>query len=172
MRLLICCIAFVFANFVNAQTVSDEMKADTRRFLELTGALRIGEQMGNAISQQIIAAMKSQNANVPDAVTGLVVDVVREHINSFVASEEVVNGLIEIYAKHYTRDDIVALIDFYNTPLGAKMLAVTPLIAQESAVFGQTLFLQRVPQIQKDIQDRLQASGLIQQTPAPQPPQQ
>src|SRR5688572_99318 len=58
MRLFICCVALVFATFVSAQTVTDEMKADTRKFLELTGALKIGEQMGNAISQQIINSMR------------------------------------------------------------------------------------------------------------------
>jgi hypothetical protein len=168
MRSLICCIALFFTTTVNAQQISDEMKADITTLLEVTGALQIGEQMGSMISQQIIAAMNAQNPNVPPAATDLVIEVLRGHISNFISSEESIAGLVDIYARHYTHDEIRDLIDFYQTPIGAKMLEEGPQIALESAQFGQRLFSQRVPQIQKDIQDRLQAAGL-QPTPQPQP---
>jgi hypothetical protein len=168
MRLLMCCIALFLTVTVNAQQVSDEMRADITKLLDTTGALKIGEQVGSMISQQIITAMNAQNANVPTAATDLVIEVVRGHISSFISSEESIAGLVDIYASHYTHDDIRDLLKFYETPIGKKMLQQAPQIALESAQFGQRLFLQRVPQIQKDIQDRLQAAGL-QGPPAPQP---
>ena len=176
MRLLFCSITLGFIAFVNsptlnAQAISDEMRDDVATFLGMTGVLKMGEQMGNVISQQIIAGMNRQNPNVPPAATEIVVEVVREHIDSFVSSGDAINGLVEIYAKHYTHEDIEALIAFYRTPLGAKMIQVSPMIAAESAQFGQTLFVQQVPLIQKDIQQRFQAAGL-QPPPQPQPQQQ
>lgn len=166
MRLLICCAALVFATFAGAQTISEDMKADTKALLELSGALKIGEQMGNAVSRQIIAAMASQNPNVPAGVTEVITDVVRTHIGDFINSPEIVDGLVAIYAKYYTHEDILTLTELYKSPLGVKMVASGQAIAQESSQLGQTLFLQRVPLIQKDIQDRLQAAGLIEQSPA------
>jgi hypothetical protein len=171
MRFLICCAALTFSTLAWAQAISDEMQADTKTLLELTGALNIGEQMGNTVSRQIITAMNSQNANVPDGATDVIVEVVRGHISDFINSPELIDGLVAIYAKHYTHEDILALIEFYESPLGTKMIATGQPIAQESSQFGQTLFLQRVPLIQQDIRERLQASGLIQQPPE-QPAQQ
>jgi hypothetical protein len=166
MRFLICCAALVFTTVVRAQSVSAEMESDTRAFLELTGALKIGEQMGNAISQQIISAVKQQNPGFPAGASDVISEVVRENVTDFVNSPEAIEGLIAIYAKYYTHDDILALTGFYRTPLGSKMITIGPQIAQESSLFGQSLFLQRVPQMQKDIIERLRAAGLIPAPPA------
>ena len=156
----------MFASFAGAQTISDEMKADTRTLLEMSGALKIGEQMGNAVSQQIITAMKNQNANVPAGATDIVVEVVRENTNDFANDPAMMDGLIAIYAKHYTHEDILALIELYRSPLGVKMMATGPQVTQESAQFGQTLFLQRGPKIQDDIKKKLEAAGLLRAPPA------
>ncbi|MES2626329.1 MAG: DUF2059 domain-containing protein [Pseudomonadota bacterium] len=168
MRVLIGCIAILFSTIVNAQTISDDMKDDIHKLLDVTGALKIGEQMGSMISQQIIAAMNMQARNVPPEATAVVIEVVRGHISDFIQSDASVAGLTDIYAKHYSHEEIKDLIDFYNSPIGLKMMQEGPQIALESAQFGQTLFMQRVPQIQKDIQEKLQAAGL-QPQPAPQP---
>ncbi len=177
MRLLICCAALVFATSVGAQTISEEMEADTKALLELSGALKMGDQMGNAISRQIIAAMNSQSANVPAGAAEVVVEVVRGHINDFINSPEVVDGLVAIYAKYYTHEEILALRKIYESPLGMKMVESGQPIALESSQLGQSLFLPRVPQIQKDIQESLQAAGLVlappaQPAPAPAPAQE
>jgi uncharacterized protein len=166
MRLLICCAALMFAGFVSAQPISEEMKADTRTLLEMSGALKIGEQMGNAVSQQIITAMRNQNANVPTSATDIVAEVVRKNINEFANDPAMMDGLIAIYAKYYTHEEILALIELYKSPLGIKMMATGAQVTQESAQFGQTLFLQRGPKIQEDIKQELQAAGLLRAPPA------
>jgi hypothetical protein len=163
MRFLICCAALVFTTVVSAQDISDEMKTDTKAFLDLTGALEIGDQMGNAISQQIIR----QNPNAPAGAADVIAEVVHENVDSLINSPETLDGLVAIYAKYYTHEDILALIEFYTSPLGTKMIAIGPQIAQESTQFSRNLFVQRVPQIQQDIQERLQAAGLTQTPPAP-----
>ena len=168
MRLLLGCVALFFTTVANAQPVSNEMKTDITTMLRITGALEIGEQMGNVISQQIITAMTTQNPDMPAGDADQIIQIVRENINNFINSDESVAGLVNIYASHYTHDDILDLIEFYESPLGKKLLLEGPQIALESAQFGQSLFLQHVPQIQKDIQQSLQAAGL--QPPAqPQP---
>src|SRR5688500_17747522 len=122
MRLLICSLALVFTTVINAQTISDQMQADITVLLNRTGALKIGEQMGNVVSQQIIAAVKAQNPGVPASTTAMINDVVRKHLDSFITSEEAIAGLVNIYAQHYTHDEIKGLIEFYNTPLGKKLI--------------------------------------------------
>ena len=169
MRVLVCFIAMLFTVSVHAQQPSDEMKKDLGTLLDLTGALKIGEQMGSMISQQILTAMNSQGRTAPPEVSQLIIDVVREHISDFVGSDSSEAGLVAIYAKYYTHDDVKELLKFYQSPLGEKMLEVGPQIALESAQFGQAEFVKRVPQIQKDIQERLQAAGLTQPQPEAAP---
>src|SRR3546814_4038448 len=92
-------------------------------------------------------------------------EVVRENFYCLIISPVTIDSLISIYAKYYTHEDILALTEFYTSPLGNKMIAIGPQIAQESARFSQSLFIQRVPQIQEDIQERLQEAGFIQAAP-------
>jgi TonB family protein len=59
--------------------------------------------------------------------------------------------LVPIYDKHYSLDDINALIDFYQTPTGRKTLEVEPLISVEvRQALTPTLY-----KIMKDTQEQL-----------------
>jgi hypothetical protein len=44
--------------------------------------------------------------------------------------------MIPVYTRHYTRDDLAGLIDFYSTPLGQRVIEQTPSIMQESMTIG------------------------------------
>jgi hypothetical protein len=56
-----------------------------------------------------------------------------------------VNLFIPVYDKYFSHGDIKELIQFYESPIGQKLLDVTPLITQESyhigEEWGQKLFL-------------------------------
>jgi hypothetical protein len=43
-----------------------------------------------------------------------------------------VEAFIPIYAKYYTHNEVMQLIEFYQSPIGRKSVEVTPAIAQES----------------------------------------
>jgi hypothetical protein len=48
-----------------------------------------------------------------------------------------VNLFIPVYDKHFSHDDIKKLIQFYESPIGKKLLDVTPLLTQESYRIGE-----------------------------------
>jgi hypothetical protein len=48
-----------------------------------------------------------------------------------------VNLFIPIYDKYFSHDDIKELIQFYESPIGKKLLDVTPLMTQESYHIGE-----------------------------------
>jgi len=54
-----------------------------------------------------------------------------------IKAEDLVNLIIPIYDAHYTIEDINAMIDFYQTPVGKKMIQNMPQISQESMQAGQ-----------------------------------
>ncbi len=44
--------------------------------------------------------------------------------------------IVPLYAKHFTKSDLNALIDFYTSPAGRKLAEKQPLILQESMMAG------------------------------------
>ena len=51
--------------------------------------------------------------------------------------EELVDLIVPIYDKHFSKEDIEGLIAFYQTPLGQKTLAALPAIERESSAAGE-----------------------------------
>jgi hypothetical protein len=60
--------------------------------------------------------------------------------------EEIVERFVEVYDRHFSEADIDALAAFYGTPLGQKLLAESPAIAQESIAIGQKYALEKLNQ--------------------------
>ncbi len=50
---------------------------------------------------------------------------------------ELLNRLIPVYEKHFTKKELQQIIKFYKSPIGMKVSATQPLITQESMVIGQ-----------------------------------
>jgi hypothetical protein len=51
--------------------------------------------------------------------------------------EELLNANAQIYARHFTAEEMRQLTDFYRTPAGVKLLQKQPEVFQESTAFGQ-----------------------------------
>ena len=50
---------------------------------------------------------------------------------------ELVQKLVPVYSKHFTEQEIVDLLKFYNTSTGKKMIEKTPTILEESMEIGK-----------------------------------
>ena len=57
----------------------------------------------------------------------------RERLNI----DDFLYAFVSVYDKHFTHDEIKQLIEFYESPLGQRLIEVTPLISQESMIIGQ-----------------------------------
>ncbi len=45
--------------------------------------------------------------------------------------DEMIADVIPVYQRHFTKDDVNSLIEFYSTPAGQHLLALTPVIMKE-----------------------------------------
>ncbi|HET8854567.1 MAG TPA: DUF2059 domain-containing protein [Salinimicrobium sp.] len=63
--------------------------------------------------------------------------------------EGLYDDIAVIYMESYTEEDVDAILDFYRTPIGQKMLAQTPKIMEKSMRLGQQWGMQLQPLIQK-----------------------
>lgn len=85
--------------------------------------------MSVQMMNQMIPTLKQM---IPDAPEKFWSDVMSE-----VDANEMENMVIPVYQKYLTEEDIVAVISFYDTPAGRKLIRVQPAIMQESMVIGQ-----------------------------------
>ena len=132
-------------------------KADIVRLLKASGGDR--EVLGQAetLTDELIAPVKVVRTDISEERFAEI----KEEIMGFVKEElggedSIYDVLIPIYAKYYTHDDVKALADFYESPLGQKSLEVAPLISAESKSAYESLSQQFLPMIAVQLQMRLQ----------------
>jgi len=121
-------------------------QADIKKLLDITGAANTGLR----VFSQVIGMFQRAHSEVPEAVWLEMVSEAEAKVDAFV-----MEMLVPIYEKHLTHEDIKGLIAFYETPVGRKLLAVMPLMHQESRTAGEIWGRE----FARTVQERLAAKG-------------
>lgn len=122
--IVLLCLFFSFS--VLAEEKIDEGKRkDIEKLLEITGSGELGIQVMNQMLQQ----MKPLVKDVPEEFW--------EEFMAEVDPKDLNNLIIPIYDKYLTHDDIKGLLQFYDSPLGKKLISILPKITEESMIAGQ-----------------------------------
>ncbi len=123
-----CAISLVLSVGIPASSSPDipsEKEQAIRKLMEMIGAADLGVQ----VSQQLLSQIRPAFPQVPESLWA-------EFAESLDPAE--LTGLtILIYDRHFTMDELQALIDFYTTPVGQQVVKKLPLVAQESNAIGQ-----------------------------------
>lgn len=108
--------------------------ADIERYYEVMQMReqmkQLTEIMSHQTKQMMHEAIKDQPQLPPGAEERL--NALYTKITSHMPTEELLQSMAPIYAKHFTKNDINAIITFYSSPVGKKMIAETPKITQEA----------------------------------------
>lgn len=120
-------IAFIFSGITFFGFSQDTTKiAGIKTLLEITGSGNLGVQA----VQNMFASFKKSFPAVPEEYW---IGVMKE-----VNPEVLTTMIIPIYDKYYTSEEIHKMIEFYQTPLGKKVISTMPQIMQESMQAGQS----------------------------------
>jgi uncharacterized protein len=98
--------------------------ADIRHLLELTGTREMVEQMKSSMMEQF-------RKNAPGIPPDMFSEIMAE-----LKADELMDSMITVYSKHFTREDIKQMIAFYQSPFGQKVLREMPQIILESNEVG------------------------------------
>ena len=110
-------------------TAASKSKLDKiHKLLHLTKADQAGQNM--------LASLKGR---VPDAQY--------EQLSKLIKPEELADKLAALYDKHFQESEIDGLLAFYATPLGQRLIAESPAIAQESVSLSQSYALDKLKQL-------------------------
>jgi len=136
--LILLLFVFTFKGHCETFELSSEKRADILKLMEMTGVGNVASQIGNTMAQRMFDLLiKASRRDVPQRA----VEIIKAEM-TIVIEEETKSGrfldyIVPVYDKYYSHEEIRALIDFYNTDLGRKIINVTPHIAEESMMAGR-----------------------------------
>ncbi len=124
-------------------------------------AVAVGKQLTDLFVQQMEGSLRAANPDVdPRAFK-----IISEEVNGLIDQEVVAGGVLtepmhEIYSKYYSVEELKQIVAFNKTPLGQKILKVTPAITQEGMKAGQAYGQALAPRLQEKVMARFQKEGI------------
>jgi len=128
--------------FVAAQTPADTDvpdKAAVMQFLELMHARAQMVQVMEGMAKQMReGAERGFKEKVPNATPAQLakLDAIFDDILKALPVDEMVDAIVPIYQKHLTKSDLAAIVGFYSSPAGQKILKEMPAIMAEALQAG------------------------------------
>ena len=110
---------------IYGQTKND----DILKLLRISGTDKLTEQIMSAM----ITEFEELIPGIPDTFWISFWNRFREKINI----DDMLYSCIPAYSKYYSHNEIKQLIKFYESPIGKKVVRVTPLLTQETMIIGQ-----------------------------------
>ena len=138
---------------------SDDAKnADILRLIEASGGMASGEQMAGLFTNQMTQVLRSSGAEVPPAV----LDAMPQAIMAIISERmpELAQMIVPVYDKHFTHEEVLEMLAFYQTDVGKKFVGKLPEIMAESSQMGQQWGMSIGPEIQRRISEILREQGV------------
>lgn len=137
------CLALLLALTGAPPAIAEDSSRAQRieELLELTGSGDIGVQ----VMHGMIASMKQSLPQVPE-----------EWWEAFMARtdpDDLNRMVVPIYERHFTDQEIDAMIDFYRSPLGRSIISKMPVVVQESMAVGQTWGRRLAEEVLRDLRE-------------------
>lgn len=137
MKKSILAITFLaFGVFTNAQTSKDV------KIVELLETMGSTQAMKTSF-EYMINYYKQNNPQISSQYW----DNSLKHVDY----NELVQKLVPVYSKHFTEQEIVDLLNFYNTSTGKKMIEKMPAILEESMEIGRKWGIELAQKIEKEV---------------------
>lgn len=119
---------FIFCFALFAQVGFGQLnkkEKDILKLLEITGSANLGIQ----VMDNLLNSFKQSYPTIPSEFW--------DELTTEINPDDLVELIIPIYDKHYTHQDILGLIEFYESDLGRRMVQLQPAILQDSMAAGR-----------------------------------
>ena len=160
--ILVIIVASFLAPVAGAQDVNTAKYADIKQLLDMTGSANLAVQMASAASAQMMQALRQARPEIPEAALPVIN---RELTALYREKVDVPGGLIDkiatLYQKYFTHEEIKALIAFYETKTGRKLIAVMPRLMGESMIAGQQWGNSLAPESEQRVLAALRREGFL-----------
>jgi len=123
--LIVIILAFISHGPAQADEKEGEAEAVARQLIKSSGA----DQFGSRVIKQMVGLQQKRMPDIPDQFW--------ENFMTGTNPDDLVLRIIPIYVKHLSVEEMQAIIDFYKSPAGQKLLDKLPLITRETMNAGR-----------------------------------
>jgi hypothetical protein len=133
--ILILCFVLTLTGFAQQSADLPASKQDVERYLAAMHAHDMMKNMVNAMSTPMHKMiheqyLKDKNKLPPDfeaRMNGIMDDMLKD-----MPWDDMIDAMVPAYQKHFTKGDIDALVTFYSSPTGQKILRELPAVTAEA----------------------------------------
>ena len=170
LKTILCSLVFalLIINLADAgaKTTNPEKRVDIRKLIQLTGLEDVVLISADSVVDKIFPILKKAIAKDNPAVTEAVFAIMKRTTISLVKRQisspgGLVDRVIPIYDRHYSHNEIRALIKFYESPLGKKMASIRPDITKEGIVVAEQWVRYLEPLLIQAIEKSLEKEGYV-----------
>jgi hypothetical protein len=119
-----------------ADKVDPAKDAAIRHLMDLTQSSKMGEDFNRYVTNQVHEVLSQ--ALPPERLSKLM-DTFSEKLATAIPASAINDAAVPIYAEAFSMEDIQALIQFYESPLGQRVVKALPRVAQESQRVGMQM---------------------------------
>jgi uncharacterized protein len=112
-------------------------EAAIRHLMDLTQTSKLGDSIANYISGQVRSVM-GRTLQKPDDLQKFM-DAFTQKFTAAAPSSAVTDAQIPVYSHFFSMEDIEALIKFYESPLGQRVVKTLPQVAQQTQQAGMQI---------------------------------
>ncbi len=150
-RLSVLCGALLLV-CSSTQVLADTARhaADAERFLHLARADKLVVPVYAQVQQMF--AQRFTESGAPDGKRALLESYqakANAALDKAVGWEQIKPDMIDLYTRNFDEQELQALIEFYQSPLGKKVLEKMPMLTAQSAQLTQNKLQAAVPQVNK-----------------------
>jgi|SRR5208282_2156620 len=152
------CFIVIFAAAAFAQQAMDVSTAPSRedvlRFMDLIQIRARMDQLVEGMKKSMkMGAEAGFKQKIPGATSAQLdkLNSVTETVFKDFPVDEIIDAVVPIYQKHLTKSDLEAIIAFYSSPVGQRLLKEQPAMMAEGMQAGQDVMMRKLP----DIEERL-----------------
>jgi hypothetical protein len=110
-------------------------KEDIARYFEAVHSRQMLDQMADAMSKSTHQMVHDMYLKDKDKLPPDFEEQASKHVDEMFKNmpwDEMMQAMMPVYQKHFTKGDIDAVVAFYNSPTGQKMVRQLPAILSES----------------------------------------
>ena len=165
MKKLVVLVALIFTLCLPAlaqQNPDDQpaTKADIQRYLEVMHSREMMNQMVDAMVKPMQQAMHDQYIKQKDVLPPDFEARMDKMMNDMLKEmpwDEILQAMAPIYQKHFTKGDINALVTFYSSPTGQKMLREMPALMADSMSAMMPIVQKHVTKVTERMEEEVTA---------------
>ncbi|HWP83987.1 MAG TPA: DUF2059 domain-containing protein [Terriglobia bacterium] len=146
-------------------------REDVRKLMEVMQVRSQMQHMIDQMSQQARTVgreqVRSRYPNFPEETLAKL-EALQEQMYKEMPIDGMLEDIVPVYQRHFSKADVNAMIAFYSTPTGKKLLQAMPSLASESMQAGSARMQSHMQSYAQKAQTLIQE--LRQQQPAPSSP--